>query len=199
MKKLSRIFATALTTALAFGSAVADEAAADTRFESPLALALAPCAELPSADADVTGLRLGLVARHHDVSIFDLNVLAGLADGCQAGLQLSGFYNRVGSADGLLQFSTLANDCSGDFTGAQLALIYNRTKGVTKGVSLGFVNLANQLQGMQFGLVNRVQLLEGLQVGIANYALDGAGVQIGIINIFQEGRYPAIPFFNYNF
>ena len=45
----------------------------------PIAIAIAPSFEVPSADQDVVGLRLNLLAaRHRNVTFLDIGTLAGM-------------------------------------------------------------------------------------------------------------------------
>jgi len=183
---------------LACGAVFAKEAPA--RDESPIAVALLPMVEYPSANQDVLGLRFGLLAsEHRNVSLLDLNLLAAFTTGEELGLQLSGVYNRIGSGAGVLQLGGLANDCRGDFTGGQISAFYNRTVGTFWGLSVGGLNMSADLNGIQVGIVNRCKTLEGLQVGVVNYAEEAEGLQIGVINVMRDGKYPVLPLANFGF
>ena len=198
MNNMRKFVVCGLAAALAVGAAFAKEEC--ERKEFPVALALLPTCEWPTADYDILGLRFGLLAsEHRSASLLDLNLVAAFTQGEELGLQLTGLYNRIGEGAGVLQLAGLANDCRGDFTGGQISAFYNRADGVVSGVSIGALNMADGLNGIQVGIVNRVKTLEGLQVGVVNYADEAEGLQIGVINVMRDGKYPVLPLINFGF
>ena len=121
---------------------------------SPVAFAIAPRLEWPSADCEVTGFRLSLFAGDHvDVYGLDLGVVGNFVKREVGGLQIGGLFNAVGEADCVFQVAVACNYCSGNFGGVQI----------------GIVNITEKGRGLQFGLVNRANLFYGVQVGLANF------------------------------
>lgn len=71
--------------------------------------------------------------------------LSGMVSGCLdgAGLIVAGISTQV--------------ETGGDFTGIQLALLWNRCAGEIRGVQIGLINYAKQLHGVQIGAVNIIK------------------------------------------
>ena len=166
----------------------------------PIAIAIAPSFEVPSADQDVVGLRLNLLAaRHRNVTFLDIGTLAGMVTREAYGVQIVGLWNSTGSARGALQSAGFVNLCYGDCYGAQTAGVHSRTEGTFMGLQMAAVCSANDLKGLQVGLFNRTSNSSGVQVGVVNYAEQSEGIQLGLVNIMPDGRYPVMPVFNLGF
>lgn len=191
----------ALATVACLATALTATADAESKaLAYPAALSVFPTLEFPTAENDVLGLRLGLlVSEHRDVSMLDLNVLAGFTTRREMGIQLSGIYNRVGEAYGLLQIGGIANDCRGDFIGGQVSALYNNCEGNVYGLSVAAMDMAKTLNGLQVGLVTRAKSLEGIQIGLVNFAEESEGIQIGLVNVMLDGKYPVFPIINLGF
>jgi hypothetical protein len=100
--------------------------------------------------------------------------------------------------------------------GFDLGVINHTTTGLSKGVGIGVVNLAdadflgfqysfvnvtkNDFEGFQWGFVNYAVNCRGLQLGFFNYAEKMHGLQIGLINMIGEGGVlPVLPIVNWSF
>lgn len=100
--------------------------------------------------------------------------------------------------------------------GFDLGIINHTTTGLSKGVQVGFVSLAdadflgfqysfvnvtrNDFEGFQWGFVNYAGNGRGLQLGFFNYAETMHGLQIGLINVIREGGVmPVLPIVNWSF
>lgn len=100
--------------------------------------------------------------------------------------------------------------------GLDLGLINHTTSGLSKGLSVAFVSLAeadflgvqysfvnvtkNEFEGFQWGFVNYAVNCRGLQLGFFNYAETMHGLQIGLINVIREGGVlPVLPIVNWSF
>jgi hypothetical protein len=101
-------------------------------------------------------------------------------------------------------------------TGLDWGLVNHTTTGVTTGLQVGLVGLADadfvgwqdnainvvkgNFQGLQWGLVNSANHARGLQLGFVNYARTLNGLQIGLINIIKQGgQFPVFPIVNWSF
>jgi len=148
-------------------------------------------AELYSANAEVTGLRLTMVyGNNQKITGADIGIcgVTGQATGTQlgavnvikskmAGSQI-GCCNFVGSEDPL-QKSTAA--------GAQLGWV-NVSKAAFVGTQIGATNLSdNGFNGIQFGVVNCV----------GESAAPAGCLQIGVLNFNKDGFLPFFVLFNY--
>lgn len=187
-----------LAVIAAVSAAVAIEAgAATTPFE--LSLFGSPLS-IPWCD-DVSGFRLDLFAgSNRNVSGLDIGTLANLVDERAAGLQLCGFYNRIGSGVGNLQVAGLLNRCEEDYKGLQLTSVYNEVGGTLTGGSLAVMNQAKETHGFQLGVCNTTDTLVGMQIGLVNYAeATDKGVQVGLINVMPEARIPVNVIVNIGF
>ena len=97
----------------------------------------------------VTGLRLGLYTKSHDLTGIDVglvNRLTGDLNGYQWGL-----WNQV----------------DGDATGLQEGAV-NWTRGTMTGMQSGLVNISGAHRGLQLGLWNQTGDLHGIQIGLVN-------------------------------
>ena len=166
----------------------------------PVAVAVVPSIEAPSADQDVVGLRLNLLAgRHRNVSFLDIGVLADIVTEEAYGVQVAGLWNSTGSARGALQAAGCVNLCYGDCYGAQLAGCHSRSEGTFMGLQAAAVCSAHVLKGLQIGLINRAGSSSGVQIGLVNHAEQSEGIQLGLVNVMPDGRYPVMPVFNIGF
>jgi hypothetical protein len=101
-------------------------------------------------------------------------------------------------------------------TGLDWGLVNHTTSGVSKGVQLGAVGLADgdfvgwqhnwvnvvkgDFEGLQWGVVNHSKYVHGIQIGFVNYAGSMKGLQIGLVNIIsQGGQFPVFPIVNWTF
>jgi hypothetical protein len=97
-----------------------------------------------------------------------------------------------------------------------LGLVNHTTSGLSKGLALGVVNIAEgdfkgaqfgtvnynagSFEGFQWGFVNHTNNGDGLQLGFFNYAKKYHGLQIGLINVISvDGFMPVFPFVNWSF
>lgn len=190
MKKL--ILIVSAMVALAF-----EGGAATTPVEFSL---FAPPLSIPWCD-DISGLRFDILSGiNRNVSGLDIGTLANLTSQDQAGLQLCGFYNHIGTGKGLLQIGGLLNRCDEDYKGVQLASIYNDVGGKLTGASLAAINTAKIANGLQFGIFNTTDTLIGMQFGIVNYAEDAEkGVQVGLVNVMPDAKIPVSVIVNIGF
>lgn len=178
-----------------------------------LELALASPLQLPPANWNVYGLRLGaiysesfrvcgldagLVGLARDsFSGIQFQAVADWTEGDAAGIQLAGIANIVaGNATGG-QLSAIVNYARGDFTGLQLASINH--DGTFYGFQAGVFNYVKGISwGLQAGLANAaVNEWRGWSLGLCNYAERMYGLQLGAINIAaQSGRGVQFGLFN---
>lgn len=163
---------------------------------APLAISIFPPAQFPPATWDVYGVRLNVFVGHHrNVGFIDAGVLGNVADGNLTGVEIAGFYNRVGSSDGAIQAACIINYVEHDFCGVQLGLV-NVVNGDMQGLQAGAINLTQDGAGIQMGVFNRAERFSGLQVGVANYAYQLQGVQIGAFNVIGDSNIPFLPLIN---
>lgn len=194
----------------------ADDHIADSkRMWSPVAISLAPSAQWPRADADVTCLCLNVFnGKYRNVYCMDIAIGKNIVSSCMAGIQLAGFANSSDTVYGL-QLAAFNNDAlelvggaqvslanvsscygswlqvgglfndSGFFTGAQIAGL-NNTAYSCKGLQIGIDNDAQELSGVQIGVFNDANKLSGVQIGVFNDAQELSGIQIGVFNDAQE-------------
>lgn len=97
-----------------------------------------------------------------------------------------------------------------------LGFVNHTTAGLSKGLQLGFVNMAEadftglqaafvnynagSFEGVQWGFVNHTNNGDGLQLGFINFAKKIHGLQIGLINVISEGGFlPLFPIVNWSF
>jgi hypothetical protein len=148
---------------------------------TPLQLGVVEDLGLPPARR-VTGLRVNLVSgRVEELAGADLLGLASRTRGDEVGVQTS-FYGEVG----------------GHLRGVQLALARSEADDRADGLQLSLAgNHAGELNGAQIALfVNGAHRARGLQLGLVNWADDLDGVQIGLVNVQRHGWIPVVPFLN---
>lgn len=168
---------------------------------TPFAIGLLPPVEVPGADWDVTGLRLGiLAARHHNVLFLSASGLVDLATGDVNGIEVAGLCNHIGKSSGAFQVAGVLNSVDGDFVGVQVAGVYNAVNANAAGMSVAAFNRAETMEGLQVGVFNRAQALSGVQVGVVNLVEDGSEcIQLGLVNVMRDGIYPVMPVLNIGF
>ena len=148
---------------------------------TPLQVGVVEDVPLPPASR-VRGVRLNLLSgRTEDVAGVDLLGLASRTRGDETGFQTA-LYSEVG----------------GHLRGVQLSLLASETDGRADGIQLSLAsNHATDLRGAQIALfVNGARRARGLQLGLVNWADDLDGVQIGLVNVQRQGWIPFLPFFN---
>lgn len=168
----------------------------------PVALGVFGGAQTGAPEDDVAGLRLGLATEHHNVGVFDLNLLYGYSGGFQRGFQLGSVNVVEGPLSGMqlgilvsvcgvlenspstgAQASLLVNYADG-LDGVQLGLAFNRN-GVGSGLQLGLVaNFSDRFRGVQLAAINMDgDDIRGAQLGLINAgAKEFRGLQLGAIN-----------------
>lgn len=84
-----------------------------------------------------------------------------------------------------LGLANKAQHWAGIQAGAWNAVRYDET-----GISMGLVNIADELHGAQLGFANISHEVHGLQVGLVNVTRQLHGVQLGALNIATQNRLP---------
>ena len=177
----------------------------------PVALGVFGGAQTGAPEDDVAGLRLGLATEHHNVGVFDLNLLYGYSGGFQRGFQLGSVNVVEGPLSGM-QLGILVSVCgvleNSPSTGAQASLLVNYADGLDgvqlglafnrngvgsddiRGAQLGLINAgAKEFRGLQLGAVNGCAGEQhGLQIGLLNTAGAMNGVQFGLVNMATTSR-----------
>ena len=168
---------------------------------TPFAIGLLPPVQVPGADWDVVGLRLGiLAARHHNVLFLSASGLVDLATGDVNGVEVAGLCNHIGRSSGVFQVAGVVNSVDGDFAGVQVAGVYNAVNANAAGASVAAFNRAEAMEGLQVGVFNRAKALSGVQVGVVNLVDDGSEcIQFGLVNVMRDGIYPVMPLMNIGF
>lgn len=206
-----------ILAALAAGTCLAET--------TPVMVSLVTPVQAPSADSDVTGLRLDLIyGQAHNVTGLDLGIV-NHTRGDFTGLELGGANiiggRFIGGQLGLL--NTINNGAQAWETlsyGAQVGLVNNAdsfcglqdgflnfSNHSFTGLQSSLLNVANDLRGVQCGyyLIFGVNIvsgdMRGCQIGLVNYAQTmEKGVQIGLVNIIsRNGWMPVFPFVNGSF
>lgn len=168
---------------------------------TPFAIGLLPPVQVPGADWDITGLRIGiLAARQHNVLFLSASGLVDLATGDVNGIEVAGLCNHISSSSGAIQVAGIVNSVDGDFVGVQVAGAYNAVNAKAAGASVAAFNRAEQMEGLQIGVFNRARALSGVQVGVVNLVDDGSEcIQFGLVNVMRDGIYPVMPVMNIGF
>ena len=168
---------------------------------TPFAIGLLPPVQVPGADWDITGLRIGiLAARQHNVLFLSASGLVDLATGDVNGIEVAGLCNHISSSSGAIQVAGIVNSVDGDFVGVQVAGAYNAVNAKAAGASVAAFNRAEQMEGLQIGVFNRAKALSGVQVGVVNLVEDGSEcIQLGLVNVMRDGIYPVMPVMNIGF
>lgn len=126
-----------------------------------------------------------------------MTISRGAARGAQAGLISVARSGLTG-----LQASSIANlSGRGDFTGAQIAAVFNIAErggglqiapanwgGRWLGAQIGVVNGSVSSRGAQLGLVNGAGAHDGLQLGVVSLADSVAGLQCGVVALSRHTR-----------
>ena len=135
----------------------------------PISLGLFTPVQIVNETKGIKGFRFSLIygknAALKGIDIGLINMTTGSVEGVQWG--------GVGVA-------------GGDFTGAQINVGANITKGTMTGVQAGFVNVTGHGHGVMIGIVNQAQTMKGLQIGLINI-------------IKQDGFMPVFPIVNWSF
>jgi len=160
--------------------------------------------EYPSADFDLHGVRLTLIASdHHNLYGADFGIIYNYLRGDLEGGQFTFIWNQVDNNVMGAQDSFVGNYVGKTLKGAQLAFGVNISQGIglekNIGAQVAAVNIANDLKGAQVGLINKVSNMKGCQIGLVNYAESMEGCQIGLANILGNGKLPFMVIFNCNF
>ncbi|MGL5357144.1 MAG: LA_2272 family surface repeat-containing protein [Cetobacterium sp.] len=160
--------------------------------------------QLKSPNADVNGVRLGLIyTENRNVEGVDINIIANKKQNFK-GLSIGSLYDRTegnfeGAKLGWFFFPITFNSVGGNMTGVQLGLI-NMVEQNTKGVQLGAANFTNTGTGVQFGVFNKAEKIRGLQLGLVNMAENLEGLQIGLVNMADNSEiFEVLPLLNFNF
>ncbi|MBO7688278.1 MAG: hypothetical protein J6V72_17985 [Kiritimatiellae bacterium] len=169
---------------------------------SPVAISLLPSVQWPTADADITGLRLNvLVGKHHNVYGVDVATIGNVVSNCTAGIQLAGYINLSDTVYGC-QLAPYCN-CAAELSGFQVGPL-NLVADELSGFQIGAFNFSvgwkeAELSGFQIGALNGADKLSGFQIGgVFNIAKQKmAGFQIGIVNIAKELSGFQVGVFNY--
>lgn len=133
------------------------------------------------------------------VSVFALGVVPPIQTGAETsdvvGLRLGLPYASHHDVAGL-DLGLLATGTSGDFSGIQLAFVYNRVDGTMRGVQAAAFNFSDRVRGVQIGLLNGATSVSGVQIGLFNATRTLSGVQIGLGNYVEESPVPFLPIVN---
>ncbi len=162
----------------------------------------APNLQLVDATEDVRGLRIDFVyGENVNVSGADLGIVNSTT-GDFVGFGWAPGANLVqGSAKGV-QWSWIYSHTEGRFAGWQSGLVSRIGGADSVGLQSGWINL-NEIDftGAQIGLFNKAATVKGLQLGFVNWAdeLDG-GIQIGLVNYAANSDlYKVLPIVNWQF
>ena len=85
-----------------------------------------------------------------------------------------------------------------DLNGLQGGLIWSDATDAA-GLQVGAINTATTMAGAQLGLFNRAGAMTGVQLGLFNHADTMAGLQIGLINVIKENTLLLTPLVNAHF
>ena len=155
----------------------------------------------------MTGLQWGVLMAHSkSVSGIQGSFVfsgAGAFSGLQFGTVASYARRGAGLQAGAVCIADPDREESGPicFSGIQLGVLCNVGSGEGIQVSLALLsNCALRCRGVQIGALNRADELQGVQFGLINVADSGAGLQIGLINSFgSDGDRLILPFLNARF
>ena len=168
---------------------------------TPIQLSLAAPAQLVPQDWDVYGLRLGVIYSENrnvggiDIGMFNCTTKHG------SGFGLGVLWNDVNGEFKGIQVSGICNSVYGDNLGVQIAGVVNKMgdDSLFKGIQIGVVNLAADMDGVQLGLLNCGVKNQGLQIGVINVTETLAGIQIGLVNVNAAGPLLWCPILNVGF
>ena len=201
MKFIAAVLCVVSLSTASFAGAQRESEFASSGSWTPFAISLLPPVQVPGADWDVTGLRVGiLAARHHNVLFLSAIGLVDLATGDVNGIEVAGLCNHIGRSSGAFQVAGVLNSVDGDFVGVQVAGVYNAVNAEAAGMSVAAFNRAETMEGLQVGLFNRARALSGVQIGVVNLVEDGSEcIQLGLVNVMRDGIYPVMPVMNIGF
>ena len=116
-----------------------------------------------------------------------------------SGIRLSLIYGKNTSVSGL-DWGLVTQTTSGMSKGVQLGLVALADANFT-GFQYNFVNsVRGNFEGFQWGFVNYAKNANGFQLGFVNYAGRLKGLQIGLVNIIKQGgQFPIFPIVNWSF
>ncbi len=185
MKFIAAVLCVVSLSTASFAGAQRESEFASSGSWTPFAISLLPPVQVPGADWDVTGLRVGiLAARHHNVLFLSASGLVDLATGDVNGIEVAGLCNHIGRSSGAFQ----------------VAGVYNAVNAEAAGMSVAAFNRAETMEGLQVGLFNRARALSGVQIGVVNLVEDGSEcIQLGLVNVMRDGIYPVMPVMNIGF
>ncbi len=123
---------------------------------------------------DMTGAQIGGLANvAHDVKGAQVSAISNMAAGDVTGVQLSVITNTAVSTKKVLQLSGIANICTREMRGIQLA----------------YGNYAGEVHGLQLGLFNMCGgRVRGMQIGLVNYSKDSTAHRLGLVSITPKTR-----------
>ena len=137
---------------------------------------------------------------------FSLNLVYGMNGGVNAlevggvgnynahdvsGIQVAGVSNINMEETRGIQISGVTNTNFGDSTGLIWSGTLNSVFGNTSGVMVSSINIASgRMKGLQVGTVNYAQELEGVQFGVINVAAGGEkALPVGIFSVVKGGYF----------
>ncbi len=173
---------------------------------SPVSLAIYPPVQLPGQEFTITGARVGLSGRHHNMYGLDVGAIGNVTKQNFLGVGIGGIFNMTQGTTTILgaQIAGIANintDKSRIF-GVQIACVNsNRGESSMLGIGAGLANLSPHMvvTGAQIGLYNEAKDVYGFQIGLINTADMLHGVQIGLLNFNKRGLFSVSPFLNIGF
>lgn len=176
---------------------------------SPLSISVAPPAQFPPSDFDVTGIRVNaLYGSHRNVYGLDVGLLANGVEQKFFGTQLAGGFNyNQGRATAIFtQFAGIGNINEEQISviGLQLGGLFNinQAESAIYGLQLALAaNLASHtdIYGAQIGLYNHAESVYGFQIGLVNRCKNLYGIQIGLVNFHHNGLFKVSPLINIGF
>ena len=176
---------------------------------SPLAVSIAPPAQFPPSDFDVTGVRVNtLYGSHRNVYGLDVGLLANAVEQKFFGIQIAGGFNyNQGRATAIgTQLAGLGNINKEQISvaGIQLGGLfnYNEAESAIYGLQVALAaNLASHtdVYGAQIGLYNHADSVYGFQIGLVNRCKNLHGIQIGLVNFHHNGLFKVSPILNVGF
>ncbi len=133
------------------------------------------------------GLGLGTVSTvTGDVRGLELSLLTNLAGGAVHAGQISFFFNRGRTLEGLQAgFVNRADESIAGLQGGALNMV--GTSSASSGAQVGVLNFAGDISGLQLGLLNVGQRVKGVQLGLVNVSDDIDGVPIGLVSVSRSG------------
>ncbi|MBU0937169.1 MAG: hypothetical protein KKC64_16250 [Spirochaetes bacterium] len=105
------------------------------------------------------------------------------------GVQASGIFNTASASFGGIQSAGIFNVVQGDMGGIQSAGIFNHVGGHMRGIqTAGILNTSGSFSGVQVsGVINQTGKGKGLMIGLVNVADELDGIAIGLVNNIKNG------------